>query len=79
MTFRGRGVECESCKNCFHARCQKISSEDYANMQDVVWICNFCNSQQIVGRYEEMKLSETIIKSMWMNLSARFVVTRTSI
>ena len=25
-------------------------------MQDVVWICTFCNNQQIVGRYEEMKM-----------------------
>ena len=25
-------------------------------MQDVVWICISCNKQQIVGRYEEMKV-----------------------
>ena len=25
-------------------------------MQDVVWICTYCNNQQIVGSYEEMKL-----------------------
>ena len=25
-------------------------------MQDVVWICTYCNNQQIMGRYEEMKL-----------------------
>ena len=56
VTFRGRGVECESCKKWFHARCQKISNEEYANMQDVVWICTYCNNQQIVGSYEEMKL-----------------------
>ena len=41
VTYRGKGVECESCKNWFHARCQKISNEEYAKMQDVVWICNF--------------------------------------
>ena len=56
VTFRGRGIEFESCKNWFHARCQNISNEEYANMQDVVWICTYCNKQQIVGRYEEMKL-----------------------
>ena len=56
VTFRGRGVECESCKNWFHARCQKISNEEYANMQDVVWICSHCSNQQTVGRYEEVKL-----------------------
>ena len=38
VTFRGRGVESESCKNWFHARYQNISNEEYANMQDVVWI-----------------------------------------
>ena len=56
VTFRDRGVECESCKNWFHARCQKLSNEEYANMQDVVWICTYCNNQQIVGSYEEMKM-----------------------
>ena len=56
VTFRGRGKNCESSKNRFHAGCQKISNEEYTNMQDVVWICTHCNNQQIVGRYEEMKL-----------------------
>ena len=56
VTFRGRGVECDSCKNWFHARCQMISNEEYANMQDVVLICTYCNNQQIVGPNEEMEL-----------------------
>ena len=56
VTFPGRGVKCESCKNWFHGRCQRISNEEYANMQDDVCICTYCNNQQIVGRYEEMKL-----------------------
>ena len=56
VTYRGKGVECESCKNWFHARCQKISNEEYANMQDVVWICTYCSNQQTVGHYNEMKL-----------------------
>ena len=43
-TFRGRGVECESCKNWFHARCQKILNEEYAIMEDVVWICTYCTN-----------------------------------
>ena len=43
------------CKNWFHAKCQKISNEKYANMQDVVWICTYYSNQQAVGRYE-MKL-----------------------
>ena len=37
-------------------RCQKISKEEYATMQDVNWICTYCNNPQILGRYEEMKL-----------------------
>ena len=55
VTFRGRGVDFESCKNWFHARCQRISNEEYANMQDVVWICTYCSNPLTVGRYEEMK------------------------
>ena len=51
MTFRGRGVECESFKNWFHAKCQKLTNEEYAHMQDVVWICTFCINQQWVGPY----------------------------
>ena len=56
VTFRRKGEECESCKNWFHARRQTISNEEYANMQDVVWVCTHCSNQQTVGRYEEMKL-----------------------
>ena len=56
VTYRGRRVECESCKNWFRARCQKISNEEYANMPDVVRNCTYCSNQQTVGRYEEMKL-----------------------
>ena len=56
VNFLGRGIECESCKNWFHARCHKIPNEEYANMQDVVWICTYCSNQQTVGRYEEKKL-----------------------
>ena len=56
VTYRGKGVECESCKNWFHARCQKISNKEYANMQDVVWICTYCSNQQTVRHDKEMKL-----------------------
>ena len=56
VTFRRRGKECESSKNSFHARRLKISNEEYANMQDVVWVCTHCSNQQTLGRYEEMKL-----------------------
>ena len=56
VTFPGRGIEYELCKNWFHARCQKISNEVYANMQDVVCLCICCSNQQTVERYEGMKL-----------------------
>ena len=35
VTLRGRGVECETCKNWFHAKCQKITNEENAMMQVV--------------------------------------------
>ena len=56
VTYRGKGVECESCKNWFQAGCQKVSNEEYANMQDVVWVCFYCSNQQTVGHDKEMKL-----------------------
>ena len=46
VIFRDRGVECETCKNWFHVKCQQITIEEYANMQDVVWICTYCSNQQ---------------------------------
>ena len=42
ITFREMGVECESCKNWFHAKCQHITDTEYMNMQDIVWICSYC-------------------------------------
>ena len=44
VTFRGKGVECESCKNCFHAKCQGITDTDteYKTTQEIVWICSYC-------------------------------------
>ena len=56
VTYRGKGVECESCKNWFHAICQKVSNEEYADMHDFVWICTYCSNQQTVGHDNEMKL-----------------------
>ena len=56
VTYRGKWVECESFKNWSHARCQKISNEEYANMQDVVWLCAYRSNQQTVGHDKEMKL-----------------------
>ena len=39
----------------------KISNEEYANMQDVVWICTYCSNQQTVGHDKEMKLFEMYV------------------
>ena len=65
VTFRGRGVECESCKNWFNVKCQKTTNEEYANMQDVVWICTYCsNNQQTVGRYEEINLFKRYVNNI---------------
>ena len=33
-------------------------------MQDVVWICTYCNNQQIVGRYEEMKMFKRYVEDI---------------
>ena len=37
VNFPGKGVECESCKNCCNARCQGITDWEYKNMQKIVW------------------------------------------
>ena len=42
VTFRGKGVECESCKNWFHAQCQGITDTEHQTMQKIVWICSYC-------------------------------------
>ena len=50
VTFRGRGVECESCKNCKNcAKCLKKTNGENVNMGDVVWIRTHCSSQQTEG------------------------------
>ena len=61
VTFRRKGVECESCKNWFHAKCQGITDTEYKTMQEVVWICSYCA--------EEGKKEDTLE----MNLFMRYV------
>ena len=56
MTFRGSGVEYESCENWFQAKCQNIANVEYANMQDVDCIYTNCCNQQTEGRYDKMKM-----------------------
>ena len=36
VTFQGKAVEFESCKNCFHGNWQQIATEEFNNTQDVV-------------------------------------------
>ena len=42
LVWNSKGVECERCKNWFHAKCQKISNEEYLKMGDIVWFCSHC-------------------------------------
>ena len=45
FTFRGKGIECESCKTWFDAKCQGITDTDYKNMQEIVWISYYCAAE----------------------------------
>ena len=44
-TFRGKGAECESCKNWFRAKCQGITDTEYQTIQEIVWICSYCTEK----------------------------------
>ena len=50
VTFRGKEVECESCKNSFHTKCQGITDTENKTMQEIVWICFYCAEK---GREED--------------------------
>ena len=50
VTFRGKGVEWDSCKNWFHAKYQGITDTIYKTMQEIVWICSYCAEE---GRKED--------------------------
>ena len=56
VTFREEGVECESCKNWFLAKCQDITGTDYKTMQDIVWICSNCSEKGTKEDTQELKL-----------------------
>ena len=45
VTFRGKGIECESCKNWFCAKCQDITDTEYQTKQEIVWICSYCTEK----------------------------------
>ena len=50
VTFRGKGVECKSCKNWFNAKCQSITDTEHQTMQEFVWIGSYCTEK---GRKED--------------------------
>ena len=51
VTFRGKGVGCESCNFWFHAKYQGITDTEYQTMQEIVWICSYCAEK---GRKEDI-------------------------
>ena len=61
VTFRGKGVECESYKNWFHAKCQGITGTEYKTMLEIVWICSYSAEK---GRKED---------TLKLNLFKRYV------
>ena len=42
VTYRSKGVECESCLNWYHLKCGKISDDVYASITEIVWYCESC-------------------------------------
>ena len=50
VTFQRKGVECKSCKNWFHAKCQIITDTEYQTMRGIVSICSSCTEK---GRKED--------------------------
>ena len=42
VTYRSKGVECESCRNWYHLKCGKISDDVYASITEIVWYCESC-------------------------------------
>ena len=58
VTARSRGVECEVCNRCFHAKCQQISNTEYDSMENQFWMCSFCreNDQTAINLSSETKV-----------------------
>ena len=42
VTYRSKGVECESCRNWYHLKFGKTSDEVYASITEIVWYCENC-------------------------------------
>ena len=61
VTFGGKRVECESCKNWFHAKCQGITDTEYQTMRKIVWICSYCAEKGRKVDTLELKLFEMYV------------------
>ena len=55
VTFRGKGVQCGSCKKLFHSKFQGITDTEYKNMQENVWICSYCAKKGTKEDTQELK------------------------
>ena len=64
VTFQGKGVECESCKNWFLAKCQDITDTEYKTMQDIVLICSNCAEKGTKEDTYEMKLFKRYVNDI---------------
>ena len=42
VTYRSKGVECESCRNWYHLKCGNISDDVYGSIIEIVWYCESC-------------------------------------
>ena len=42
VTYRSKGVECESCLNWYHVKCGDISDDEYRKISETVWYCRKC-------------------------------------
>ena len=56
VTFRGKGVEGESCKRWFYAKCQDITDRSYKTMQYIAWICSYCAEKGTKEDTQQLKL-----------------------
>ena len=54
-TFPGSGVECKSCKNWFHAKCQGIFDTVCKNVQEIVSICSYCKENGTTDDTQKLK------------------------
>ena len=69
VIFPGKGVECESCKNWFHAKCQSITDTEYRTMQEIVWICSYCAEKGTKEDTQELKLFKRYVDDLVCNFN----------